>query len=594
MKKQILFACLVCFLFLKSTSSANGQTWISIVEAFDSSFTANCPAPFSTYFYIYGQDSGYTASDTLDIYFNFGDGQDTTVRQRAASPNYFQAGVSHTYVTAGYYSVEYIVSGPDGNADTVINYNQVIIGDTCGNITGVMYLDENTNCIYDAGDTPLPWRNVELLYNSNTIAWSSSDSLGNYYFDVPTGIPYTVRIVNDPSFSSVCPLSGNYLIATAPSSGNDFGLVCSQGFDLAGHVSAWGFRPGNTAYAYPGVINFRCLPVSGQAKLILDPLVTFVSSVPPPAAMSGDTLIWDFTNLSSNFYSYWWNSLISYVQLQTSVGAAIGDSICLTMIVEPVVNDSVPSNNIITHCFAVRNSWDPNDKTVSPAGEGPAGNISPTMNSPLTYTVRFQNTGNDSAYNVFIMDTLDSDLDIETFHVLSSSHPMEVDVYPGRAAKFSFNNIMLPDSATNQVESQGLVVYSIHQKAGLALGTQIQNTAAIYFDFNPAIRTNTTLNTIDDLSSSNNLDANKPLFSIAPNPVKSELMLIINNELTKKGNPKIRIYDMFGREVLNQAVHLLRNVTHYVLQVNELSSGVYVIRLDSDQGAHSVRMIKCE
>jgi hypothetical protein len=53
---------------------------------------------------------------------------------------------------------------------------------------------------------------------------------------------------------------------------------------------------------------------------------------------------------------------------------------------------------------------------------------------------------------------------------------------------------MLPDSASNPSGSQGFVQYRIKPLANLLAGTQIENTAHIYFDFNPAIVTNTTEN----------------------------------------------------------------------------------------------------
>jgi hypothetical protein len=56
--------------------------------------------------------------------------------------------------------------------------------------------------------------------------------------------------------------------------------------------------------------------------------------------------------------------------VQVSPNANIGDSVCITMNLTPVTGDSIPSNNSQTFCFPVRNSWDPNDKYVTPSGEG--------------------------------------------------------------------------------------------------------------------------------------------------------------------------------------------------------------------------------
>ncbi|MEO1437021.1 MAG: hypothetical protein AAFV80_15885, partial [Bacteroidota bacterium] len=89
---------------------------------------------------------------------------------------------------------------------------------------------------------------------------------------------------------------------------------------------------------------------------------------------------------------------------------------------------------------------DPNDKLVSPTGTGPDNSTHP--DSTLTYTIRFQNTGNDYAQNVSITDTLDPNLDLESFAFLNSSHPVQISWQPGNVLHFSFPGIMLPDSAT--------------------------------------------------------------------------------------------------------------------------------------------------
>ena len=64
------------------------------------------------------------------------------------------------------------------------------------------------------------------------------------------------------------------------------------------------------------------------------------------------------------------------------------------------------------------------------------------------------------------------------------------------AVEFAFYNINLPDSASNEEESHGFLVFDVRPIPGLEMGTIIENTAHIYFDLNPAIVTNTTWHTI--------------------------------------------------------------------------------------------------
>lgn len=145
--------------------------------------------------------------------------------------------------------------------------------------------------------------------------------------------------------------------------------------------------------------------------------------------------------------------------------------------------------------YIVTCSYDPNDKAVSPLGRYPKNGLLPENFSNLTYTVRFQNTGNDIAYEVTIYDTLDTHLDPASFKVLGSSHTMS-HVLEGRAIKFHFENIYLPDSAADSAGSNGHIVYSVRPKSGYKHKTQIKNKAAIVFDINPAIVTNQVSSTL--------------------------------------------------------------------------------------------------
>jgi uncharacterized repeat protein (TIGR01451 family) len=117
----------------------------------------------------------------------------------------------------------------------------------------------------------------------------------------------------------------------------------------------------------------------------------------------------------------------------------------------------------------------------------------------LEYTIRFQNTGTDTAFTVVLRDTLDADLEWESMQVLATSHGLtEISVDPSGEAMFKFQGILLPDSNVNEPGSQGFLKYRLRPVAGAPHLTRIHNTAAIYFDFNEPVITNTVLNTLVD------------------------------------------------------------------------------------------------
>lgn len=145
-------------------------------------------------------------------------------------------------------------------------------------------------------------------------------------------------------------------------------------------------------------------------------------------------------------------------------------------------------------CQANIGSYDPNDKIGYPNGACAAHYIEP--NQDIEYRIRFQNTGTDTAFTVVVKDTLPLSLDPAGLVLGASSHPFDFDLSGDGVATFTFNNILLPDSTTNEQASHGFVRFSIPQKPDNQIGTIIENTAAIYFDFNDPVATNTYRHTV--------------------------------------------------------------------------------------------------
>ena len=157
-----------------------------------------------------------------------------------------------------------------------------------------------------------------------------------------------------------------------------------------------------------------------------------------------------------------------------------------------------PTNNadpfIAVHCIENTGSFDPNDKSALPKGYAAAHWID--ANTPLDYTIRFQNTGTDTAFRVVIVDTLPEGLNGRALRPGASSHPYRYELLDGRIARFTFDPIALPDSNANVEASQGFIQFKAPQRPGNPDGTLLENTAAIYFDFNQPVLTNTTHHTI--------------------------------------------------------------------------------------------------
>ncbi len=234
-------------------------------------------------------------------------------------------------------------------------------------------------------------------------------------------------------------------------------------------------------------------------------------------------------------------------------------------------NETVPYTD--TECRVYVNSYDPNQKVASPIGFGADHYIEP--NTQLEYHIDFQNTGTDTAYTVVIRDTLSTHLNLLSMRPGGASHDFELAVENSHILVFTFDNINLVDSVTDEPLSHGFVAYSIQPKADLPNETRIENSAAIYFDFNPPIITNTTWHTIGREFLI--LDVDEPFedlfqYDIYPNPVASGAILSFKDFEWPRA--KLRLYNSLGQQVTVLTIENGRTVVN-----QQLSAGAYFFQL---------------
>lgn len=223
-------------------------------------------------------------------------------------------------------------------------------------------------------------------------------------------------------------------------------------------------------------------------------------------------------------------------------------------------------------------AYDPNDKQGQPLGYGMSHYIQ--QEDFLNYKIRFQNTGNDTAFNVLITDTLSSYLDYTKLQMGSSSHDYYWELENGNVLKVYFPNIKLVDSTTNVEGSQGYFNFKIDQMPSNPIGTVINNSAAIYFDYNPAIITNTTMHTVGeeyvtvqvDQVFSSSLEVN-----VAPNPFDYRTTITVSG--AEYEELSIMLFDLSGRLVRQSTANSGNSIE---LLKGQLNTGMYIYKLLGD------------
>jgi len=303
-------------------------------------------------------------------------------------------------------------------------------------------------------------------------------------------------------------------------------------------VAASQFRAGYDNTLYINVKNTGTVVASGQLKLALNPLLSLISTTPAADETIGDTLIWNFASLQP----------LKERKFQLAINTAVVPPGEPVLIKAEVLNgaDSDLTNNVAVLDEQVVSSYDPNDKSVS-ATHIPANEID---NEELTYTVRFQNLGNIETDFITIRDTLSESLDVASVRVLTASHPYEWQIEDGRVLVFRFNPIRLAPASEDSLRSHGFVQFATRLKPGLEVGDEIANTAHIYFDFNPAVVTNTVVTSVTVVATFEPSQRALPL-EVFPNPASSRVTLRLPEGAGGAG--RIEIFSVEGRLVYSAA-----------------------------------------
>lgn len=533
---------------------------------------------------------GFTATNTSCIYAS--DGSIASTVWGGTAPYTYSWSTSPAQTTpaatglrSGYYSLS--VTDANGCHKTAHTYVNAGFGTACYcTITGTVYHDVNGNCVQDAGEPGVP--NIQM--HCNGFGYTYTDASGVYTFKVPSG-SYTLS----ESVQAAHPLSAcqnnNISITVTAAAG------CTQTYDFANtvnplhdiHISTWNYNqavPGNQYHQKTIVKNEGTVPennilggyyTDGQlGSPLFVPSGIFTGTANPNWFSTAGNTFPGLAPAASQLFSTYYN-VPTNIPMGTQVH--FRDSAVYAAPMSSWVNDYSPWNNVCMHSATIVSSYDPNFKEVYPKGEGPEGNIT-HADSVLEYMVHFQNLGTYRAQHVVVIDTLDGDLDWSTLTPVYSSHPAKVEIDEHGVLKYTFGNINLPAEMHDPEGSNGMFTYTIKQKPDLALGTQIWNSAAIYFDYNEPVITNGVVNTLYKPTSADGPAAPERLsFVLYPNPTSDGFSTIIENKVPDAAT-LISVTDVSGRVLLTKNMQLQPGKRLVTMNTQSLPAGVYLVSLD--------------
>ena len=166
---------------------------------------------------------------------------------------------------------------------------------------------------------------------------------------------------------------------------------------------------------------------------------------------------------------------------------------------------------------------------------------------PYNEYTRTDADGSYALFKIVVVNRVPEQLDLSTLRAGASSHPYELEITRDNELKWTFNDIMLPDSNASEPNSHGYVKYEIQLKKDLSAGTEIWNAADIYFDYHAPVRTNEVKNVITLQSPTSVGERADAVARLYPNPTSDRVT--IASPLLVAGT--IMVYNNLGEVVLS-------------------------------------------
>ncbi len=432
---------------------------------------------------------GHTSAYNLKTYY--GDGTNDTIMlspsASTAITRYY-----HGYPNSGSYTIKQVLYNGSAAIDSVsYSYMHVV----CNVINLSFFLDVDHDCNYNASVDRINFNPMLVAIDSNGVAIDTISVTGGLYYEEwgAPGSVYAFRLLSPAAVFS-CPSSGivydTIAASTTTARNKNIAFTCTgSGFDVSQVSSAITGRHRQDFNIHVG--NRLCAGEDGSVFLLYDNRYSYINATPTPSSVTSSYIRWNFTNISeiSGIHP---DISVTLDMFGTSGWITPGTVINSTVYITPATTgDLDTSNNTTYRNDTVKSSFDPNFVQVSPGGNIIGG-------TKLHYTIQFENDGNDTARNIYVMDTLPDYVNVNSLRIVMATARMNIAITRAgghNIVKFDFPNIMLADSSHHN-HCTGSVMFNVNANYGVADGTHIDNHAGIFFDDNPVVLTDTAHNTM--------------------------------------------------------------------------------------------------
>ncbi len=412
---------------------------------------------------------------------------------------------------------------------------------------------------------------IHNLFTSPYYLYESNPTT-SYNLNYTVDSDYSANNVSTASYSNITAASGSGITTY------NFPITVSNYQDLSINITNY-LPPPIPGFYYFNYISYTnnsnvTIP-SGTITFTMDNALNLIETFPEDTTITTSGFTYNFSDLQPYQTKY----ISVKMQVPTLPTVALGQLINNSASIDLLAGDILPLNNTSNLTQTIVGSYDPNEKFENHGSKILHSDF--TTDDYLTYTIRFENTGTANAINIKIEDVLDEKLDETTIKMLDASHEYALERVDKNLV-WNFYAIDLPPSVENSEIGHGYITFKIKPLPNFIVGDIIPNTAHIYFDFNPAIVTNT-WNTEFVSNFLGTTDYSFSNLSVYPIPVKNSLY--VSNTSTIH---EVQIISVLGKQILTKKINNLQDE----IDLSQLSIGIFFLKVISNGQEKTIKFIK--